>query len=91
MTIRQLPSQPPPEYRLGLLFEADGNHSEANAAFQLVAERYPQAVGEGGLPLATCGVEASSDHPEARYRSRAGSTWLERGGASDVSHVAMVE
>ena len=41
------------QYRLGLLFEADGNHSEANAAFQLVAERYPQAVGEGGLPLAT--------------------------------------
>lgn len=41
------------QYRLGLLFEADGNHSEANAAFQLVSERHPQAVGEGGLPLAT--------------------------------------
>lgn len=41
------------QFRLGLLFEADGNQSEASDAFQLVAERHPQAVGEGGLPLAT--------------------------------------
>ncbi len=40
------------QYSLGLLFERQGSHQEAADRFNLVLTRFPQALGESGLPLA---------------------------------------